>query len=82
MRPKVVTTIANALTGWLTRQATRSLLKGRTFRLLGTMLQSGIPLLELSGAQVLPLRGLTEPLSATVLERDVIASTLESFSAS
>jgi type II secretory pathway component PulF len=28
------------------RSATRSLLTGRTFRLLGTMLQSGIPLLE------------------------------------
>ena len=34
------------LNGVLVRHATRALLTGRTFRLLGTMLQSGIPLLE------------------------------------
>lgn len=34
------------LNGMMIKDATRPLLTGRTFRLLGTMLQSGIPLLE------------------------------------
>ena len=34
------------MNGMMIRNATRPLLTGRTFRLLGTMLQSGIPLLE------------------------------------
>jgi type IV pilus assembly protein PilC len=37
---------STVLTFWLSRGATQSLITGRTFRLLGTMLQSGIPLLE------------------------------------
>ena len=65
----------------LLRGATRSLLTGRTFRLLGTMLQSGIPLLESirlcrSSVKNRVYRGLFDAMERDVLNGEGIGQAL------
>jgi type II secretory pathway component PulF len=69
------------LNGWAVRHATRALSAGRIFRLLGTMLQSGVPLVECirlcrSAARNLLYRRLFAQIESDVLQGQGMSKSL------